>query len=212
MLFTRLCLYTYIVAVVSGDPTIDERIWTPGEGGEDVTIAVIDQVQMIFRDDNRFMARIACVESSNGLNPNTYREGYYGGIFQVDRIGFEDTQNVASHPGLTAKFASIEEAFGINWLEVEYEDLVIPFISAIAARLFISNIPEPIPTDRTEQAHYWKEHYNTVAGTGNPDDFPSDKKRRQTDNDEADIADFIDFPSCVCRSKLLRIHRISYTW
>lgn len=34
-----------------------------------------------------------------GEDSSTYRKGYEGGIFQMDSIGFKDTQNTASHPG-----------------------------------------------------------------------------------------------------------------
>ncbi len=37
----------------------------------------------IFPADNNFLRRIACVESRDGTHPNTYRNGYYGGIWQV---------------------------------------------------------------------------------------------------------------------------------
>ena len=125
----------------------------------------------IFPDDHGFMDRLACMESNNGLDSGTYREGYYGGIYQVDKIGFEDTQNVTSHPRLSDKFKKIKEEFGINWPLVKWEDLTTPAYSGIASRLFLSNIPESIPTDPEKQGHYWKKYYNTKSGKGNACDF-----------------------------------------
>ena len=98
------------------------------------------------------MAKVACVESNNGLNSNTYRNNYHGGIWQVDKIGFADTQNVASHPGLSAKHDRIQATTGIVWSEVQWEDLRMPLQSGLASRLQISNVPEPIPSGNREQA------------------------------------------------------------
>ena len=90
---------------------------------------------------------------------------------QVDQTGFLDTQDVASHPGLTAKFAAIQTACGFNWATVTWQDLRKPMYSALAARLFLSNIAEAIPADIAGQARYWKQYYNTPAGSGTEQDF-----------------------------------------
>ena len=37
----------------------------------------------LFRLDNKFLCRLAWVESKYGEDPNTFRRGYYGGIWQV---------------------------------------------------------------------------------------------------------------------------------
>ena len=205
MVFTRICIYICFVAVVNS-ASVEERIRTPGEKGEDVVKEVVKQVQSIFGDDKDFLAKVACAESNNGLHPNTYRNNYHGGIWQVDKIGFADTQNVASHPGLSAKYDRIQAATGIVWPEVQWEDLRMPLHSGLASRLYISNIPEPIPDGDGEQAEYWDIYYNTEAGAGNPDNFPTGKKRRQmNDDDEKDIDDFLNCPNCVCRKLLIWI-------
>ncbi|XP_072042608.1 uncharacterized protein [Amphiura filiformis] len=147
----------------------------PKQSGKDVTQAVVDAVVQseIFPADSNFLRRIACVESRDGTDPNTYRDGYDGGIWQVDRIGFEDTQNTAAHPDLVDKFAKIQQAFEIDWQTVQWSDLHKPLYSAIAARLFLSNIPKAIPNsaDIAGQAAYWKRYYNTAAGVGAEHDF-----------------------------------------
>ena len=144
---------------------------TPRAKGKDVVSHVNNELRKIFPNDHGFMDRLACVESNNGLHPGTYRKDYYGGIYQVDKIGFEDTQNVKSHPGLLKKFKKIKEIFGIDWPSVEWEDLTKPAYSGIASRLFLSNIPKPIPTDPEKQGHYWKKYYNTTSGKGSACDF-----------------------------------------
>jgi len=63
----------------------------------------------------------------------------------MDTIGFQDTQQTSSHPGLVNKFARIQAAYGIDWVAVSWIDLKKPLYSAIAARLYLSNIPGAIP-------------------------------------------------------------------
>ena len=130
----------------------------------------------IFPTDNKFLRRIAYVESKDGTHPNTYRPCYHGGIWQVDKIGFEDTQNTKAHPGLSKKFDEIEKIFGIKWREVKWEDLRKPLYSGLAARLLLSNKPGEIPpaNDVEGQAAYWKNHYNSAAGKGSEQKFIDD--------------------------------------
>ena len=136
--------------------------------GAEVVEATVEKIQEsgIFTNDNKFLRRIAYVESKDGTDSNTYREGYHGGIWQVDKIAFEDTQDTKSHSRLSKKFAKIKSKFGIEWSCVKWKDVEKPLYSGLAARLFLSNIPEPIPIEIDEQARYWKEHYNTEEGKG----------------------------------------------
>ena len=128
----------------------------------------------IFPDDHQFLRRIAWVESKDGTHPNTYREGYHGGIWQVDLIGFRDTQDKDSHPGLDSKFRKIKSNFGIDWPSVQWEDLRKPLFSALAARLKLSNVPASIPSDLEGQASYWKKYYNSSEGAGDAPKFIKD--------------------------------------
>ncbi len=142
--------------------------------GASVVRAVVDKIDAVFGEDNQFLRRVAFVESKDGTDSATYRNGYYGGIWQVDEIGFYDTQNVASHPGLTAKYEQIMQEFGINWPDVVWMDLRRPLYSGIAARLKLLNIPERIPCDIAGQAAYWKRYYNTELGRGTVQKFIDD--------------------------------------
>ncbi|XP_072045520.1 uncharacterized protein [Amphiura filiformis] len=145
-------------------------IYQPKAHGSDVTQAAANAVSNIFPDKG-FLRRTARVESNDGCHPSTFRSGYHGGIFQVDKVGFQDTQNTASHPGLTSKHQAIQKEFGIDWKTVQYSDLQKPLYSAIAARLLLSNKPEAIPSTVAGQAAYWKKHYNTAAGAGTEQKF-----------------------------------------
>ena len=157
----------------------DETI-RPGASGPDVVRAVIGRIEgsNIFLLDKQFLRRIAYVESKDGTDDSTYRSGYHGGIWQVDEVGFRDTQDNSSHPGLTTKFDKIQKYFGIDWRDVQWEDLRKPLYSGLAARLFLYNIPDAIPAAGNIQAQgeYWKEHYDTPAGDGTVEEFVEDVK------------------------------------
>ena len=150
----------------------------PESNGSAVVQATVALIQNsgIFPDDHQLLRRIAWVESKDGTDNGTYREGYHGGIWQVDNIGFRDTQNTESHPGLNAKFSNIQQQFGINWPSVQWEDLRRPLYSGLAARLFLSNVVEAIPSacNISGQASYWKTYYNTDLGAGTPEKFNED--------------------------------------
>ena len=66
-----------------------------------------------------------------------------------------------SHPGLKKHFKTIKDKFNIDWQTVKWENLRKPLYSAIAARLYYINKPEPIPKDLKKQAEYWKKYYNS---------------------------------------------------
>ena len=148
-----------------------DRTLQPEASGANVVRAVVNKIEAVFGDDNQFLRRVAYVESIDGTHRDTYRNGYHGGIWQVDELGFRDTQDVASHPGLPARYDLIRQKFGINWPDVEWVDLRRPLYSGLAARLFLLNIPDPIPCDVAEQAAYWKRYYNTIQGSGTEQKF-----------------------------------------
>lgn len=151
---------------------------TAGSSGACVVKAAVTEIQRsgIFPSDNDFLRRIAYVESRDGTDSDTYRAGYHGGIWQVNEMAFQDTQDINSHPCLATKHNLIKKHFGIDWTTVKWMDLRKPFYSALAARLYLSNIPDLIPpsADIQGQANYWKEHYDTPAGNGTVVKFIND--------------------------------------
>ena len=156
------------------DQTLDPR--TSGAKVVEAAVQKIEESDGIFPDDNQFLRRIAYVESKDGTDASTYRAGYYGGIWQVDELGFQDTQNTNSHHDLAEKFAEIQAMFGIDWTKVTWRDLEKPFYSALAARLLLSNSNKTIPSSSEiqKQAEYWKTYYNTENGTGTEQKFVTD--------------------------------------
>ena len=94
-------------------------------------------------------------------------------FLQVDKIGYDET---VRQSGLRKYWDRIKERLGIDWTKTTWNDLEKPLYSGLAARLFLARLSAPIPTDLTEQASYWKTHYNTAAGKGTPEKFINDVK------------------------------------
>ena len=109
----------------------------------------------------QFLKRIALVESNFGEHPDTFRPRYFGGIWQVDEIGFNDTKDVVSHRKLLpGKLDRVTAVFGIDWRNAMWKDLLEPLYSGIAAQLHLGNVEEAIPSTLHGQARYWKRYYN----------------------------------------------------
>ena len=85
--FVVICL---VVLVTITSCQVNDDTMKPGAKGQDVVDSVLDRLTMlcVFSDDKLLMRRIAYVESADGASPNTFRDGYYGGIWQVsfDRL------------------------------------------------------------------------------------------------------------------------------
>ena len=112
------------------------------------------------------LKRIALVESDFGRDPETFRPGYYGGIWQVDEDVFNSTKNIIAYSQLRGKHDEIMRIFGIDWVnDITWQDLVKPLYSAIAAQLYLCNNPAPIPTNLQEQADYWEMNYTSSNKT-----------------------------------------------
>mmetsp|Transcript_197 Transcript_197/g.284 ORF Transcript_197/g.284 Transcript_197/m.284 type:complete len:179 (-) Transcript_197:115-651(-) len=145
-----------------------------GEVAVDKAIALVAEVSNDARlsDASVFLRRIAKAESDFGRHPSTFRNSYYGGIWQVDRVGYEETKNVMAHPSLRRLHASVEKKFswmglpGVVWSKSSWNDCIIPAYSCMAARLFLALITTSIPRSLPDQAKYWKTHYNTPSGAG----------------------------------------------
>ena len=173
VLIFHLCICLLEVKAQGRDQT-----QIPGSNGSSVVQATVAMIRGsgIFPNDHQLLRRIAWVESKDGNHSDTYRQGYHGGIWQVDLIGFQDTQNTTSHPRLVSKFSQIRQQFCIDWRTVQWKDLRKPLYSGLAARLLLSNKQESIPlaSNVTGQASYWKRHYNTKKGAGTEEKFIQD--------------------------------------
>ena len=135
--------------------------------GTDVVLASIGRIDQseVFPSDNRLLRRIAYAETRDGLDINTFRAGYNGGIWQVDETIFNQTQDTAANPSLLQIYPQLMASFGIDWPNATWADLRRPLFSALAARLYFTIVSDPIPVagDLRGQGEYWKNNYNSDA-------------------------------------------------
>lgn len=143
--------------------------------GKDVVDAVLARLNSSGWETHanalQFLRRIAIAESNFGNDSDTFDPGNYGGIWQVDEEKFITTKDLAQFPQLASEIVQVINLLRINWLNgITWSDLRKPLYSAIAACLYLSTIPEPIPLPLEEQAQYWKQHYHK-NGTATVADF-----------------------------------------
>ncbi|XP_068744064.1 uncharacterized protein [Montipora capricornis] len=177
MLLALVIVTTLTGKLFSGSraETCLNSICTVKAKGPSVVEAVVVKINElgIFPYDRKFLFRIAWVESKYGQDHRTYRRGYYGGIWQVDRIGHVET---TTQRRLRNYWNEIKAKLGIDWTKTTWADLEKPLYSGLAARLYLARIPASIPTDLPSQAQYWKTYYNTEAGSGTVQKFINDVK------------------------------------
>ena len=58
---------------------------TPEARGTAVVASTLSRIEgtCVMPDDFQFLRRVALAETNDGAAPNTFRPGYYGGIWQV---------------------------------------------------------------------------------------------------------------------------------
>ncbi|XP_046559886.1 uncharacterized protein LOC124268909 [Haliotis rubra] len=142
---------------------------TAGTGGSVVVNAAVDRIRSncILGDDRLFLRRLAYVETTDGEDPDTYRPGYDGGLWQIDEDKFLETTSCAS--SISAECASIQSAFKIDWRSTSWADLRKPLYSGLAAALYIKKYnSRSLPGDVTSQATFWA---SNLRPGGSMDDF-----------------------------------------
>ncbi|XP_033758115.1 uncharacterized protein LOC117340464 [Pecten maximus] len=138
------------------DLTIQERTF-----GSAVVQAVTDRIRSscIYSDDRLFIRRLAIVQSDDGGVNTTYRNGYYGGIWQIDEAKFNITRNCSSS-AISQECSAILSEFNINWRTVQWTDLWKPLYSGLAASLYLKlQGVDPAPADLSSQAYLWTNHF-----------------------------------------------------
>ena len=163
-------------------------VTTPLTTGESIVKTVSDIVANILPAGNAentsmFMQRISRTESDHGLNKDTYVGSNNDlGVWQ-NKSELKEIQNkIKTQEGggiLFDNIAVMEKGIQeyipkFSIAKLTEEDLKIPLVSAVIARLIFSyKTSEPIPKSLEEQAEYWKEYYNTPLGKGTVADFIS---------------------------------------
>lgn len=78
----KVCCFLALLAVVCNAA---DQTRQPGAIGSEVVDAVdnLIKVSCLCANDKRFLVRLAYVQSHNGYDAKTFRDGYHGGIWQV---------------------------------------------------------------------------------------------------------------------------------
>jgi hypothetical protein len=109
----------------------------------------------------RMLYETICAETQFGTFPDYCNESGFG-LPQFDVAGYNEVMRKKD------KYQDlIWEKWKINidlvqLIELRYN----PFLSLLFCRLFYKGIPQHIPHEMPERAHYWKRWYNTSKGKG----------------------------------------------
>ena len=165
-------LWTLLVGVHV--QAVNNRTREEGAFGRSVVLDTISRLQEagVFSDSvsERFLRRVAFVESRDGIDGDTFRSGYYGGIWQVDEKIFELTKSNDSLSGTRDKLLNLDF---LNWTLVTWKMLRQPLLSAIAAGLFFEQAGEIPDIGQVRlQGEYWESSgFNTREGDKGTVDF-----------------------------------------
>ena len=82
----RIILSLLFVALLAiGAQAANDATLIPEAKGAEVVEMTVDKIEAscIFPEDKLLLRRLAYVESNDGVHPDTFRKGYFGGIWQV---------------------------------------------------------------------------------------------------------------------------------
>ena len=151
---------------IIGAASSESIVYRDGGNGSVAVLLALDRIEqsevLDTGSDNGILRRIAYVETRDGTLPDTFRDGYNGGIWAVDEDKFISTKN-------TTMLDQIEENLHIDWLNVEWRELRKPLYSALAAWLVLLEAPVAVPpaSDLAAQAEFWAENYNRDGNVSN---------------------------------------------
>ena len=184
-------LLTILISLLSYGHSLRDLTVAPYASGEDVVDAVIAIMDLRFNnpnstlwtegDDSVFFKDMAKVESNYGAGENAFSAEELGGIWQVPWREFEDTKNtvlIRENSDYANNVEQISNAFDITWQNVNWEELMKPLHSVLAARLILylrgngtsdaeNGLCDTVPTtdEKGIYAEYWYQCYrNRMRG------------------------------------------------
>jgi len=166
-IFYLICInmvFYHETAYAQFHSAVDRTIEPEVRGSEAVeTVASRIERSAIFDNDYGYIRRIAWVETRDGLNrTKTFRDGYHGGLWQVDEAVFQVTKDTVTYPQLLEKYEQIQVEFGIDWSPVGWVELRKPLYSGLAVYLYMFTRNERIPLNIQDQASHWERNYNRL--------------------------------------------------
>ena len=154
---TAACILLLIVVLAFASverTSITDQTLISFASGADVVDACIQKINQngLFTYDEKLLERIAITESGY-----TYKNKKDGGIWQLTLEHFKETKDHIS-PYLEE---SIRQMYGYEWKSMKWVNLTTPFLSALAARLYINQSLHQLPLSSNvlSQAVYWANNY-----------------------------------------------------
>lgn len=134
------------------------------ERGPDVVDACVQYMERVFSYDQQLLQRITLVETE-------VLKKYYqltllnvgnngGGLWQIPRLKFTQTQSNIS----TYTHNEIMRTYRIDWPYIPWSYMLMPFYSALAARLYIDQTlgyAIPMSSEIVKQGQYWDDQYTS---------------------------------------------------
>lgn len=190
--------------LISSTSAVDKTIENEARGST-VVEAVVNllRARCTVSDDNFFLRRMAYAASRDGEKSDTFREGFDGGIWQIDKQKFTMTQ---TSKVLGNQRRGIQGNFSIDWSSVTWSDLRKPLYSGIAAALYLQYVERmyatTIPTSINAQAKFWVDKFN-----GQLNDFLSVRNLQEVSCDmkAVDLVFVVDESGSIGSSNFLRI-------
>tara|TARA_R100001594_G_scaffold57935_2_gene91908 strand:+ start:520 stop:2937 length:2418 start_codon:yes stop_codon:yes gene_type:complete len=166
-------------ADASPEVVADMLLTTSEITGKNITELAIQTVADVLPDSEnakQFLTEIAEVESKYGTHRKTFKKQDSSGIFQIDRIAFDEVQrrlqpDADVGENIRNYNEKLKEELGIDLTTASFSDLNTPLYGAAFARAYLLSVPESIPTTLKARAAYWKKYYNTSAGAGTVDKY-----------------------------------------
>ncbi|MBU2968779.1 hypothetical protein KO527_05375 [Pseudoalteromonas sp. C2R02] len=117
---------------------------------------------------------VVAQETLLGTYPDSSVYGQGAGLFQFDEIGFDDVVARVREKD----YLKVLNKYRIDIKKVKLRDLDFnPLTSAIFWRLKYLKITASIPKTLEGRAQYWKDHHNSEAGAGEPEEYINNANR-----------------------------------
>lgn len=161
--------------IIVEDKQVSDSIYKKKAVGKKVTSEAINAIVNMGSESEKdkkniigFLNDTANMESTYGTHRNTFtNKSGARGIMQI-----VPSQSLAElkrridikNPTMVKYNEKLKSNFNIDLTTVTAEDLEIPIVNVAVARGYYMIFPDPIPTDKVEQAGYWLKNYNTGDG------------------------------------------------
>ena len=137
----------------------------------------LNEIDLYSDDAVNLLMGTAAQESHLGKYLKQLKSGPALGIFQMEPNTYNDIlDNYLKYK--SALWEDVQDTCLIQALPKQHESLIYNIKLAICmARIHYLRVTEPLPTDLSGYANYWKKYYNTYLGAGTTEEFIHNYKK-----------------------------------